>query len=86
MTFIVYSKPNCGFCDQTKSLLTQKGLTYEEIILDVGQAKTESTTYISRDALLAAIPSARTMPQIVKRDNNQETYIGGFTELRSHLS
>lgn len=80
--FTVYSKPACPFCDQAKSLLKSKGMAYEEVHLDVGQSKTADAKYISRDALLAKIPAARTMPQIMFGD----VVIGGFTELKAHLA
>ena len=79
--FTVYSKPACVYCDRAKSLLTVKGLPFEVVNLDVGQPKEEGAKYISRDELLARIPNARTMPQIMKNDE----LIGGFTELREML-
>ena len=79
--YTVYSKPACPFCDQAKSLLESKNLPYEVINLDVGQPKIQGEKYISREDLLAKIPTARTMPQIF----NGEAYIGGFTELRQSL-
>ena len=79
--FTVYSKPACVYCDRAKSLLTVKGLLFEVVNLDVGQPKEEGAKYISRDDLLAKIPNARTMPQIMKNDE----LIGGFTELREML-
>ena len=31
----VYSKSNCPFCDRAKHLLTQKGIVYEEVRVDL---------------------------------------------------
>ena len=76
--YTVYSKPACPACDQAKALILAKGLSYEEIVLDIGQPKVEGKMYISRDALLAKFPAARTVPQIVRDDE----YIGGVGELR----
>lgn len=70
--YTVYTKDNCTFCDQAKALLSAKGLPYESIKLGEG---------ISRDELLAKIPTARTMPQIMK----DGALIGGFQELRKEL-
>jgi glutaredoxin len=70
--YTIYTKPNCTFCDQAKALLSSKGLAFESIKLGEG---------ISRDELLAKIPTARTMPQIMK----DGTLIGGFQELRKEL-
>lgn len=89
--YFVYSKPNCTFCDQAKSLLEQKGLPFEVIMLDVGQPKVEGVQYVSREDVLAVFPNARTMPQInvtrTEEDGtNVSAYVGGFTELRAKLA
>ena len=69
---IVWSKNSCPFCVQAKNLLKLKGIEFEE--------RNVSTEW-TKDQLLAAVPDARTLPQIFLDDN----YIGGFTELRRHL-
>jgi glutaredoxin len=69
---IVWSKENCPYCLQAKALLESKGIEFEE-----RNVQTDWT----REQLLAAVPTARTLPQIFLDDN----YIGGFTELRKHL-
>jgi glutaredoxin len=79
--FIVYSKPSCPFCDQAKALLTQKGLTYTAINIDVGQPKLDGEQYISRDDIMAKYPVLRTVPFIL----NGDVKIGGYVELRSYL-
>lgn len=83
--FTVYSKPNCPFCDQAKALLKSQDRQYKEIILDVGQQKVDGTKYISRDDLIAKIPSARTMPQIVMSNESSSIHVGGFVELKKYL-
>lgn len=83
--FTVYSKPNCTYCDQAKSLLERLGENFKVVNLDVGQPKEEGVEYITRDNLLAKIPTARTMPQIIREDSSSALYVGGFTELRSLL-
>jgi glutaredoxin 3 len=80
--FTVYTKPACPFCDQAKALLTAKGELFETINLDVGQPKVDGQQYISRDDLLAKLPTARTMPQILK----DGVSVGGFAELRTLLN
>ena len=72
MKAIVWSKDACPFCVQAKALLESKGINFEE--RNVSQDWT-------KEQLLAAVPNARTLPQIFLDDN----YIGGFTELRRHL-
>jgi glutaredoxin len=69
---IVWSKDACPFCDQAKNLLKLKGIEYEE--------RNISKDW-TREQLLEAVPTARTLPQIFL----DEQLIGGFTELRKHL-
>jgi glutaredoxin 3 len=72
MKAIVWSKETCPYCDQAKALLTQRGIAYEE--RRIGEDYT-------REQLLEAVPTARTVPQIFL-DNK---HIGGFTELKKHF-
>lgn len=73
MTATVWSKPNCPYCDQAKALLTMKGIEFEEKKIGNGY---------TREDLLEAVPSARSVPQIFLG----EELVGGFTELRARLS
>lgn len=73
MKAIVWSKNSCPFCTQAKALLESKGIEFEERNL--------SAEKWTKEQLLEAVPTARTLPQIFLDDN----YIGGFTELRKHL-
>ncbi len=73
MKAIVWSKYHCPYCDQAKALLTQKGIPFEERKIGDGYSKED---------LLEAVPTARTVPQIFLG----EQYIGGFTELKQHLT
>jgi glutaredoxin len=72
MKATVWSKYHCPYCDQAKALLKQKGIQFEEKKIGDGYTKEE---------LLEAVPTARTLPQIFLDDN----YIGGFTELKRHF-
>ena len=72
MKAVIWSKYQCPYCDQAKALLTQKGYTIEERKIGDGYTKED---------LLEAVPSARTVPQIFIN----EELIGGFTELKQHL-
>jgi len=69
---IVWSKDSCPFCDQAKALLAQLGIAFEERRIGSGY---------TREQLLEAVPTARTVPQIFLEDQ----HIGGFTELKKHL-
>ena len=69
---VVWSKDSCPFCLQAKALLESKGIKFEE--------RNVSKDW-TREQLLAAVPNARTLPQIFLDDK----LVGGFTELRKHL-
>ena len=87
--YIIYSKPNCTFCVQSKTLLASKGLEYVEIELDQGQIKDADTNYVSVAEFRAMLPEARTMPQIFYRHGGAapcKEYIGGFVELKTYLN
>lgn len=73
MKAIVWSKYHCPYCDQAKALLEQKGIPFEERKIGDGYTKED---------LLEAVPTARTVPQIFIDDK----LVGGFTELRSYLN
>ena len=72
MKAIVWSKNQCPFCEQAKGLLKMKGIAFEE--RKIGAEYT-------REQLLEAVPTARTVPQIFL-DNE---YVGGFQELKAKL-
>jgi glutaredoxin len=72
MKAIVWSKDQCPYCDQAKALLKQKGIEFEE--------RNMSRDW-TREQLLEAVPTARTVPQIFVN----EELVGGFTELRTYL-
>lgn len=74
MKAIVWSKNQCPYCDQAKNLLKMKGIEFEERNITQG-------TW-TREQLLEAVPTARTLPQIFL----DEELVGGFTELRKKLS
>jgi len=72
MKAIIYSKYHCPYCDRAKSLLSMKGIVYEERKIGDGYTKEE---------LLEAVPNARTVPQIFIDDK----LIGGYTELENYF-
>ena len=72
MKAIVWTKDNCTFCDQAKALLEQRNIAYEEKKIGYGY---------TREDLLEAVPTARTVPQIFVNNN----HVGGFTELRKYI-
>jgi glutaredoxin len=72
MEALIWSKDFCGYCDSAKTLLTQKGIKYEERKIGGGY---------TREQLLESVPTAKTVPQIFLDGK----YIGGFTELKKHF-
>lgn len=73
MEVIVWSKDGCGYCDMAKKLLAQKGVTFEERNITGG--------VWTKDDLINAVPTARTVPQIFFGNE----CIGGYTELKARL-
>ena len=69
----VWTKPGCPFCDMAKTLLNQKGIEFEE--RNIGNGWT-------REQLLEAIPTAKTVPQVFLDDQ----YIGTYQHLKEHFS
>jgi glutaredoxin 3 len=72
MKAIVWSKDQCAFCDQAKNLLKVKGIEFEERKIGHGY---------TREELLEAVPTARTVPQIFLDGE----LVGGFNELKERL-
>ena len=72
MKATVWSKYQCPYCDQAKALLTQKGIEFEERKIGDGYTKED---------LLEAVPTARTVPQIFLG----EKHIGGYTDLVKYI-
>ena len=73
MKAIVWTKDACPYCVQAKALLEQQGIEYEEKKIGVDY---------TREQLLEAVPTARTVPQIFLDDQ----LVGGFTELKKKLT
>ena len=66
----IYSKPQCPFCVQAKSLAEREGheLIYKMLDED-----------FDRETLMETFPGARTFPQIIVDGEK----IGGFTEYKA---
>lgn len=75
MTILIYSKPNCVFCDKSKALVKKLGLTYEE--------KVFGKDFTTPEELYEAVgKQVRTMPQI-KIDGE---LIGGYNQLVEYFN
>ena len=72
MKAIVWSNVGCHFCEMAKTLLTQKGIEYEE--------RNIAKDWKIQD-LLEAVPNARTVPQIFLDDK----YVGSYDDLVEYL-
>ena len=73
MKVVIWSKYNCTNCDQAKLFLGQREIKFEERKIGDGY---------TREELLEAVPTARTVPQIFI----DEKLVGGFTELKQHFA
>jgi len=69
----IYGKTQCPYCDMAKALCEQKGLDFKYKLFGED---------FSREELMETFPGARTFPQIIVDGNK----IGGYTELKEHLS
>lgn len=72
MSIIVYSTDTCPYCIRAKALLNQKGLLFEEIILN----NQEAIAKFKDDC-----PDATTVPQILINDELVEGGYEGLTKL-----
>ena len=72
MKAVVWSKDVCPYCEQAKNLLKIKGIEFEEKKVGHG---------FTKEDLLEAVPTARTVPQIILDGE----LIGGFQELKKRL-
>jgi glutaredoxin 3 len=65
----IYTTPFCPYCVRAKSLLTKKGVAFEEVDVMMDDK--------ARDEMLAKSGGLRTVPQIFVG----ETHVGGSDEL-----
>ena len=70
-TVRLYTTPICPYCVRAQSLLTKKGVAFEEIDIFMDEA--------ARAKMLADSGGARTVPQIFIGD----THVGGCDELHA---
>ncbi|PJE34779.1 glutaredoxin 3 [Pseudooceanicola lipolyticus] len=65
----IYTSPLCGFCHAAKRLLTQKGVSFQEIDVMADPAR--------KPEMIQRANGGRTVPQIFVG----ETHVGGCDEL-----
>ncbi len=73
MSFLVYSKPDCVYCDLAKGLLTKMNISYE------------TKTYTDLTSLSGQYPLGVKFPQIFLKKGINKVTIGGYTELKEYL-
>lgn len=75
MGVLIYSKDECKYCTQSKSLLINKNIPYKEIKLNPNSGD----EYISmRNKLISDTGGHRTFPWVFVGNE----FVGGFSELR----
>lgn len=71
-SIVVWSKPQCPFCDKAKAKLDALHVNYEVKMIG---------TDVQLEDLLEAVPGARSVPQIQINGEN----IGGYTDLLKYI-
>jgi len=69
MKVVIYSKPQCPYCDMAKRLAEQKGYDIEVYMLGED---------FEREQLMETFPGARTFPQIIVDGEK----IGGYDNFK----
>jgi glutaredoxin 3 len=73
----IYTKTQCTFCVQAKTLMTIRNIKFEEINLE--------TTDGAREQLLTECAAENVVPRTVPQIWLDGEYVGGFTELKARL-
>lgn len=68
---IIYSTLTCPYCSNAKALLDEKGVKYQEVLVDKDPIK--------KNEMLSKSNGRRTVPQIFINDK----HIGGFDDLKA---
>lgn len=66
---VIYSRPNCGYCELAKRLFDRKGVAFAEV--DVSRDRSRLAEMIDRSG------GRMTLPQVFIGDR----HVGGFTDL-----
>ena len=73
LSFIVYSKPDCVYCDLAKGLLTKMNISYE------------TKSYKDLTNLSSQYPMGVKFPQIYLKKDINRSFIGGYDDLKGYL-
>lgn len=80
MTTIVWSKNQCIYCEWAKNLLRENEIEFEERNINVDYSKQDMINYLEEYHDIDSQQKI-TMPQIIVANH----YVGGFSELKTHL-
>ena len=73
LNFIIYSKPECIYCDLAKGLFNKLNINYE------------TKNYTELTSLSGQYPNGVKFPQIYLKKGINRQHIGGYTELKEYL-
>ena len=73
MNFIIYSKPECIYCDLAKGLFNKLNINYE------------TKNYTELTSLSGQYPNGVKFPQIYLKKGINRQHIGGYNELKEYL-
>lgn len=93
MKFIVYSKNNCKYCEQSKNEILEffenNAKKEDKELLDVIYVDNDAFTVDDLKSLFKekGLPEPKTVPCIFYKENNssEEIFIGGYSSLQSFL-
>jgi len=77
MKATLYTKDNCTFCVQAKTLMNIRGIDYEELNMQKVPAM--------RDELMEKCEEIGVIPRTVPQIWIDDAYVGGFQELKNKL-
>jgi glutaredoxin len=74
---VMYTKRNCKYCTDAMVELHNHNIPVQQLVVGYG---------VTTEELMQKVPDATTVPQIfVYNEDNDETYVGGYTELVAFL-
>ena len=77
MKATIYTKDNCTFCVQAKTLMKIRGIEWEELNMQKVPAM--------RDELMEKCEKINILPRTVPQIWLDDSYVGGFQELKNKL-
>ena len=77
MTSVIYSKPNCPYCDKAKALLNKTQIEYQEIVIGIDITLEK----LFEEFELNGQPQPKSAPQIILHGK----YVGGYSELQQYF-